>query len=735
MPERQSPVIHVALPVPVRRLFDYILADPALLHAIRPGMRVKVPFGKTATRTGLVTEISTNSQLDKNRLKPVISVLDGKPLFDEAHIALVKWACSYYHHPVGEIFFANLPASLRQGKPVHRQIKYTWQLTAAGRQIHLENFGNAPRQARLIGLLKDSPAGISQDKLPGSNWSPVLRTLFAKGLVRKCEQTENTWQAAAHAEDIIPNPAQQHAIDTVINLSGRYQGVLLHGVTGSGKTAVYIEIIRQYLAWGKQTLIMVPEIGLAPQLVSRLQAHLNTRVAVMHSGLTDKERLQAWLDARDGVVSVVLGTRSAIWTPMLNPGVIIIDEEHDLSYKQQDGFRYSARDVAIMRGKMLDIPVVLGTATPSMESLQNVTENKYIQLGLPERTGNAIQPGLNIIDVRSQQMHGALSAALLRAVQKELENHQQVLLFLNKRGFSPVLMCHACGWTAKCRRCDIQMTYYKLKDRISCHHCDSSFPAVTICPECSGPEIIQVGHGTERLAETLAEIFPRARILRIDRDTTRTRGAMKEMVDTVQTGGADILVGTQMLAKGHHFPKLNLVGIVDADRGLFSADFRASEHMAQLIVQVSGRAGRESDTGTVLLQTHYPDHPLLLSLVQHGYVEFSHSLLQERRAASLPPYTFLVLLRAEDYQQSRVEKFLTEAKQAIAGLAAEIEVYGPVPAPIEKKAGRLRFQLLLQSSSRNRLQRVLAAWCMELEKSRSGKKVRWSLDVDPVDML
>ncbi|OGT74306.1 MAG: primosomal protein N' [Gammaproteobacteria bacterium RIFCSPLOWO2_02_FULL_56_15] len=736
MPARRRTVLHVALPVPIRRMFDYLLPDDLNDGQILPGMRVRVPFGKSVTRTGLVTGVSHSSQLDHNRLKKVISVLDESPLFPKSHMTLINWASSYYQYSAGEVYFNSLPVLLRQGKQAVRQKHTLWKLTEAGKEVDPASLKRAPLQRRFLELMQQNLKGLDPGNLqPGTQHSRIFRTLEAKGLVVLSETGERMQSAASQANSLRLNSEQEDAVATIDSLPEAFRCVLLNGVTGSGKTEVYISNIRKKIDEGKQSLILVPEIGLTPQLVERIRDRLGTQVAILHSGLTDRERLDAWLMARDGSIPVILGTRSAVWTPLKNPGLIIIDEEHDNSYKQQEGFRYSARDVAIMRGKMLGIPVILGSATPSMESIYNAGIAKYLQLNLPQRASSAAPPEMNIIDMRSRPMRGALSETMIQAISIELALQKQVLLFLNKRGYSPVLMCHECGWTAKCIRCDLQMTYFKIENRIACHHCASSKSAPGNCPECGETALIQVGHGTERLVETLEAAFPSARILRIDRDSTRQRGKMRDMIESINSGTVDILVGTQMLAKGHHFPNLDLVGIIDADRGLFSADFRSSEHMAQMILQVSGRAGRVTGKGRVLLQTHYPDHPLLLSLVGQGYEQFAKNLLEERKETRLPPYSHLALLQAEDYELSRLRQFLAEARNTLSDICTDLEVFGPYPAPLEKRAGRLRYQMLVQSGNRNRLQTALTKWADRLESIKSGRKVRWFLDVDPQDMI
>lgn len=735
MPVRPQHILHVALAVPVRRCFDYLPGEKFSRQVIKPGTRLQVPFGNTQTRTGILLNVSDKSEIKAERLKPITSIIDEQPILSVADLRLKQWASDYYHHPIGETLFSTLPVLLRQGKSLKRKVDYLWQLSDAGKTIDFDALRRAPNQQAFLQLLRENPEGIPATQPENRKFYSAIKALQEKGLIKRSEYTPVENNSIAMPSPVNLNADQLSAANSIKSHLGKYQQFLLNGVTGSGKTEVYIEIIKQLVSEGKQALVLVPEIGLTPQLINRIKDNVHAKLVVLHSALSDNERLQAWLQARDGIASVVLGTRSAIWTPLKNPGVLIVDEEHDLSYKQQDGFRYSARDVAIMRGKMDETPVVLGSATPSMETLQNVRIGKFKNLRLPSRAGNAVIPSIQIINMRGKRMRDAFSQTLLDAISNEISNKRQVLLFLNRRGFSPLVMCHSCAWVAKCKRCDINMTYHKHNKKLCCHHCGSQSSLPQTCPQCNADELLQLGHGTERLTETLAEIFPDARIIRIDRDSTRRKDTMQKMLNSINDGQADILIGTQMLAKGHHFPNLSLVGIIDADQGLFSTDFRASERMGQLFIQVSGRAGRVDRQGTVLIQTHYPDHPLLQSLVTQGYNEFAEMLLTERQQTRLPPFSYMALLRAEDYSAEATQYFLQKARAMMLAQTADIEIFGPIPAPMEKRAGRLRYQLLLQCSDRGLLRRQLGPWIRQLETLPSGRKVRWSLDVDPQDML
>jgi len=737
----------LAVPTPLRRRFDYL--PPAEAEDTNPdslpGVRVRVSFGRSSA-TAVLLEQTGQTEVDQVRLKPVQQVLDREPLFSPAMMSLLEWVSAYYQHPVGEVVSNALPAFLRQGKPAEIRGEKIWQLTVKGQQVSPDSLTRAPKQAALLRLFKSHLNGLTASDIDAEfeNWRATMRSLQEKGWVTVEQQASTS--GVTHDEPGIPerpaiNNAQQAAVEAVNAGLDQFGVYLVDGVTGSGKTEVYLSIIEEVVARGEQALLLVPEIGLTPQLVSRFNErfqHLRSRpIAVLHSGLSDSERLNAWLMAKQGDTPIVIGTRSAIFTPLLKPGAIILDEEHDLSYKQQEGFRYSARDVAVKRGQLENLPVVLGSATPSLESLENAKQQRYQHLVLPERAGNASHPDIAVIDVRKQPMIDGLSSLLINAMKRHLDNGGQVLLFLNRRGYAPVLMCHDCGWVSKCKRCDAHMTLYhdRGQPRLRCHHCGTERPADHQCPTCESSELHPVGSGTERLEETLVRQFPDVGITRIDRDTTRRKGAMQSLLDSVHEGSSRILVGTQMLAKGHHFPEVTLVGIVDIDQGLFSADFRATERMAQLIVQVSGRAGRAEKPGQVLIQTHHPDHPLLRVLLEEGYASFANAALDERRLAQLPPFNYMALLRAESTDASLPAHFLRQARDLAESIGAkDVQLLGPVPAPMERRAGRVRAQLLLQSSSRAALHNLLTPWLQQLENHKMARKVRWSIDVDPQEM-
>jgi len=732
----QAPILRVAVPAPLRRVFDYLPPVGAEHAAFVPGQRMRVPFGRQS-RVGLLLELAHETSLGEGRLKPVEAILDEEAILPADIVGLLRWASDYYHHPIGEVMLAALPGRLRQGAAASVQGEPRWQLTAAGQTIDDVSLARAPVQARLLAVLRAHADGVTaallDEQIP--RWRDAMVRLRAKGLVSMLEQP----CLESPGEQLPATPREltdeQHAaIASVVAAIGTYQAFLLDGVTGSGKTEVYLGIIEQVIKAGGQALVLVPEISLTPQTVARFRARFQVPVAVLHSGLGERERLCAWCMARDGQAGIVIGTRSAVFTPLRNPAVIIVDEEHDASLKQQEGFRYHARDVAVMRARRCGIPVVLGSATPSIESLYNVTQQRYRALHLSQRVGGAVTPHIHVLDVRHQPMDEGLSATLLEIIRRHLDSRGQVLLFLNRRGYAPVMLCHDCGWLASCPRCDAHMTVHQARQRLICHHCGHERALQERCPECGSGELRNVGQGTQRVEQALRRHFPATAVARIDRDTTRRKGELETLLTGVRAGATRILIGTQMLAKGHHFPEVTMVGMLDIDQGLFSTDFRASERMGQLIVQVAGRAGRAERPGEVYVQTHHPHNPLLQTLIKDGYAAFASAALEERAEAALPPCTCLALLRAEAPLREAPHAFLEAARRQAEALGVSgVQFIGPVPSPMERRAGRYRAQLLLQAAERRDLHRLLQAWLVQLEASASARQVRWSLDVDPID--
>lgn len=689
-----EPIIRVALFTPIRRFFDYLPTQETVQSTLafeskdisrsktlqnsdhfplHAGLRIKIPF-RNSQRIGMIVEIANHSEYNPSKLKRIDEVLDQEPLFSGALLKLFHWASQYYHCSLGEVLEAALPTWLRKGKPCLN---------------------------------------------PGTGINP------------ECTNSVNT---ISHL-----NTEQKQAVDCIVASLQNYKSFLLEGVTGSGKTEVYMQVIEQCLAKKLQALVLVPEIGLTPQMLARFKDRFSVPIAVLHSSISEKKRAEAWVQAKNGTAPIVIGTRSSAFTPLKAPGIFIIDEEHDASFKQQDGFRYSARDLMVMRAYLEQCPIVLGSATPSLESLQNASSGRYNRLLLPHRAGNAQLPTIQILDIRHKKLDEGLSAQFIGVMKKHLEQNGQILLFLNRRGFAPALMCFDCGFIAHCKHCDAKLTLHYQDQKLRCHHCEFNCKLYDRCPSCQHRNLYPLGVGTERVEAVLKRYFPDKEIIRIDRDSTSRKGKMEEALNRIHKQEAQILLGTQMLAKGHHFPNVTLVGILDIDQALFSNDFRSTERLGQLVTQVAGRAGRADRLGQVLLQSAHPEHPLLKTLIEKGYRQFADNLLLERRAASLPPFSYQTLIRSETKKNDQAFNFLKNLKQkaqdTIQKNNLSIHILGPVTAPMEKKDGKYRSQLLLQSNKRNSLQILMRDIIDFAEANAPSRSVRWSLDVDPIDMF
>ena len=732
--KRPHKIIQVAVPAPLYSCFDYLSRDDIDEKNLHPGCRVRVPFGRRS-QIGIVLSSSSHTEIHASKLKAVQSVLDAEPVLPNDMLRLLKWAASYYQYPIGEVVHTAIPALLRTGKSPSIKGPMLWQPGTQDIAPEIE-LKRAPRQQQLYTYLQQHDEGLTDEQLnlKFENWRAAMKSLVSKNLVVSTEQPCLPGAIATAEAGPKLNPEQQSIIDDIQSQAEGYRTHLIHGVTGSGKTEVYITLAEQVLAAAKQVLVLVPEISLTPQLTDRFRKRLAVRTAALHSGLNDSQRLCAWSTAAQNDAQLVIGTRSAVFTPMPQLGLIIIDEEHDGSYKQQDGFRYNARDLALVRAQQNMIPVVLGSATPSLESLNNCYNGRYQLHTLKQRARTSQTPRIELVDLCKQKLQEGLSPKLLASIDKHLQNDGQVLLFINRRGFSPLLMCHECGWTISCRRCDAHMTYHKKRQLLRCHHCGAETTVPQACGDCGHTELVSIGAGTERIEQFLKSHYPDTHIERIDRDTTRRKGSLHEKLEHARTGSARILVGTQMLSKGHDFPNVSLVGVLDTDQGLYSGDFRASEHLAQLITQVAGRAGRAQKPGEVLIQTHHPDHPLLQTLLHEGYDGFAHAALTEREQAGFPPYRHLAMLRCEAIRPEAGTAFMENARELFNGFESEgIDVFGPLPAPMEKRAGRYRMQLILQSAQRKLLHQALQPWIQSLTNLKAGNKVRWSIDVDPYD--
>ena len=736
-------LLRVALPTPLRRLFDYLPPIQVPLERLLVGVRVRVPFGSRVL-VGVLMERVSSSDVSEHKLRRALAVLDQQPLLPDSLMRLCHWMHRYYHHSLGDTLGVMLPTLMRQGASTEAAPLWVWQVVDGVDWTH-PSVQRAPRQQAVLKALAQHPQGVSERLLAHLQLSrDSLNSLCQKELVRRLVLQEPPAPSAQHQgswllEAELPlNTQQQQAFDAIASAAGRFQCFLLAGVTGSGKTEVYLHLVHAMLARGRQTLILIPEINLSPQTLARFQRRFNAQVVVLHSGLTDQARLDAWLAAREGRAGVVIGTRSALFTPLLNPGLILVDEEHDASYKQQEGLRYHARDAAVMRAQLENIPIVLGSATPSLESWHNAQTGRYGLLRLEQRAGHAEPPQLIRLDIKSRPLDAGRAPPLLQRIGKTLQQGQQVLVFLNRRGYAPSLVCGHCGWFSRCPACDVRLTLHQQEGQLRCHHCGHTEPQPLACPECQHVDLRPLGAGTERAEQRLEILFPQYPVLRIDRDTTRRKHSLDQLLQQIEQGAPCILVGTQMLAKGHHFPNVTLVAVLNADGGLFSADFRASEHMAQQILQVAGRAGRAEKPGKVIIQSQLADHPLLVQLTEQGYFAFADQALAERRAAQLPPFSHLALLRAEASTAEQAEQFLEQAcaharvLQSQQPSWASVELLGPIPALMERRAGRYRAQVLIQAANRRALHPLLACWVLWLEQ-QSARSIRWVLDVDPLD--
>lgn len=739
-------ICRVALAIPLHKQFDYLL--PAYLYpedlTSLIGSRVIVPFGGGHRKqVGVITATPAQSDFAIEKLKSISQLLDQQALLSDSLYKLLNWAAVYYQHPFGDVFQQAIPTLLRKGKPATFKAQEYWKLKQANSDI--SQLTRAKKQYQAAQLLQVS--ALSYDQLKENNVSrATLNSLQEKQLVTRYEEIPaSNIEWAESLRELQQKPQlsteQAIAITSVTQQLNKFKCYLLEGITGSGKTEVYLNILKAVLEKGQQALIIVPEIGLTPQTIKRFKARFNVPIYLKHSALNEQQQLETWLHAKQGSAAIVIGTRSAIFSDFKNLGLIILDEEHDASFKQQDSFRYHARDFAIKRASQENIPILLGSATPAFESLNNALSGRYHHLFLTHRAGNATPPRNDLINLTGLPLKSGLSPQLIELMQQHLDKNNQVILFLNRRGYAPVLMCHECGWLAKCERCDAFYTYHKSANYLHCHHCMATHPVPEQCHDCGSTNLHSTGVGTEQLEETLTQLFPDHKTVRIDRDNTRKKNSFNQYLNEINSGKYKILLGTQMLAKGHHFPDVTLVALVDVDGALFSNDFRASERLGQLFTQVAGRAGRAEKKGQVVLQTFHPEHNLLQELVNNGYGDFSRSALQERKMAQLPPFSYQALIRAESLNATQAENFLTLCKQTLNQIALNNKVsdrlliLGPIAASMERRAGKYRFQLLIQSEQRVLVTKTLNIALAHFEKIPEGRKVRWSIDVDPIDFI
>lgn len=726
--------IRVAVPVYLYDCFDYSLTAEQY-HQAEVGARVAVSFGRQNVVGVIVEKLTDEKPLDLGfKLKAITELLDDNAILDTKVLSLLTWSAQYYQFPIGEVMHAALPSFLRQGKP-YNLLARMWKLIDDHAEDKLKR---SEKQQDAYKILKLHPTGTSENILNLAGIETATLKALEKKQITQCilEAQDFKPQAMTLAQmPLTPNDEQKRAIQNILKVRHSYHAFLLDGLTGSGKTEVYLQVMQEVLKQGKQVLVLVPEIGLTPQTVSRFQSRFHCHIALLHSGLNDSKRLQAWQSAQTGKASIVIGTRSAIYTPLPHLGLIVLDEEHDLSFKQQEGFRYNARDVALYRAHLENCPIILGSATPSIDSYALVEQGKMTRLELDQRAGVAVMPKMHVIDLKVAQKQNGISQQLIHEVQKRLDKKEQVLIFLNRRGYAPVLICESCGWQAKCPHCDANFTVHRQPyQHLHCHHCGTIHRMPEHCPQCQHSELKPIGLGTAKVEENLQALFPNFDVIRVDRDSTSRVGSWQKIYNKIQKSEPIILLGTQMLAKGHHFPYVTLVAILDIDSGLLSVDFRATERTAQLIIQVAGRAGRGEKKGEVYLQTLRPDHPLLNTLLESGYRSFAKQTLKERKAAWMPPYRYAALLRCESKDQELNQNFLQEHAQALRQASENsIDIWGPIPAPMERKAGRYQAHMVLLSKDRARMHFYIRQWWQNVWHNKPhGMKL--SLDIDPQEL-
>jgi primosomal protein N' (replication factor Y) (superfamily II helicase) len=729
----QNQIVNVALDVPLERLFDYLSGNLSL----RIGQRVEVPFGNRKM-VGIVMGFSQHSDYALDKLKTISRSFDDEPILDETTFRLMRFCADYYQYPFGQALLAILPARLRQLKPAPMLRIFAYRLSPEVlkcAELQQQIPARQVVQRKLLLALQEGEKTEAQLKQLSSVWQKALMALMAQGWVEKFE-----WQASAtthfplNAQTL--NAEQQAAVTGVLAQLSQFQAFLLYGVTGSGKTEVYMQILQQVLQKpDSQALILVPEINLTPQLEARFRQRFpHIPLVTLHSHLSDGERLHHWHQAQTGRARIVIGTRLSVFTPMPKLAIIIVDEEHDASFKQQDSMRYHARDIALVRAQQANVPILLGSATPSLESWQNAETGKFKRMVLPQRAvENASLPSIYTLNTATLPLQNGLSQPLIQALKVRLELGEQSLLFINRRGYAPVLLCSACHWIAPCSRCSSRLVVHLKQGKLRCHHCGHEQSIVRQCPSCGNADLQATGQGTQRLEETLVKLFPQAKIARVDRDTISRKDALSDLLDKVHAQEIDILVGTQILAKGHDFPNLTLVGVLDTDSALFSPDFRASERLFAQLMQVAGRAGRADKAGEVLIQTSFPEHPLFTALVQQDYANYASKLMEERAIASFPPYTFMALIRAEATQYRDVDAFLQLAYAQVRAQAKQVTCYPPMRAQMERLKGMERGQIVLQSQQRGALQKLLSQLIAPLRESKLASRVRWHVDVDPME--
>lgn len=730
-------IVQVAVFAPLRSTFDYVFdSDNDENLDIKIGTRVRVSL-RNSKRIGIVVSFSRFDVTCRRKLKDILEVIDNKPIVSRKMLALASWAASYYHHPLGEVISLMLPSKMRKGDRVPVSKSYIWNVSQAGRDALEARTVNGARQLELLQFLASSPNNVLETfQSLTFSWQAPLRKLVEKGWVTKSTSKATDGEAIIVKSKVTLNSEQMNAKSIIERNLGKFRPIVLYGVTGSGKTEVYFEVMQTVILSGKQVLFLLPEIALTKHLISRFRERFGCQVALLHSARSNSERISAWQDCLSGRVSILLGTRSAVWFDLPNLGVIIVDEEHDSAYKQYDGFKYSARDIAIVRAKKNSIPIILGSATPSFETLANVKSGKYDVIKLLDRPSALVDTSAKILDVRGSSLKSGLSNMLIERMRHHLDLGQQVVLFLNRRGYAPLLICRDCGDIRSCYRCDAYLVYYKSRKILSCHHCGYKISLAKISACCDGQNMEPIGLGTESIEEEIKQQFPNKNVVRVDRDSVKSGDSFEIILRSIEEKKVDIVIGTQMISKGLDFENVTLVGVVDADSRLYSIDFRAEERLAQLLIQVTGRAGRGGKAGEMVLQTHRPDNPVLRRVIDEGYETYSNLALAERELAQLPPYVSMVIIRAESQQVSRPKSFLLGVKKLLEKDSdGKLKVTDPIPALMAQRAGRHRYLLVIRVMKKSDIHNFIQSTIPDIENLARKIKLRWTIDVDPHDTL
>jgi primosomal protein N' (replication factor Y) len=737
-------IIKVAVLSPLDSLFDYRPENGKKIEDYPIGSRVNVPFGSTK-KIGIVISYSEKSKLNFEKLKPINSLIDKDPIVGKDFIKLATWISEYYIHPFGDTLFNMLPNILRKGGSYNPYVMNMWKTNKKGQDLPLNTISKTPKQKRLLELLREKKSNLKEiselDILKQGFSKEIIKKLFHKNLIEKYEKfyipekSQSLIDGKSENSNLKLTHEQKLSIDTIYNKLSSFEVILLDGITGSGKTEIYFQVINKVLASMKQVLVLIPEISLTPQTIQRFTKRFSKKIAIFHSKLSEKERLLAWRACKEEEAEIIIGTRSSIFTPLPNIGLIIIDEEHDSSYKQNDGLHYSARDIGIVKAKNQNIPIILGTATPSLESFHNAQKNKYTHTKLKQRAGNAKLPNIQILDIRNKVLDNGFSEEAIHLIKNTLKSGKQVLVFINRRGYAPLLMCHDCGWNALCPQCDARLTVHRKQEALRCHHCNFSSRIPEKCNSCESKNLVFIGQGTQRNTETLQNLFPHFPVIRIDRDSIQNKKSFEKYIKKINSGDPLILVGTQMLAKGHHFPLLSTIVILDIDQGIYNPDFRSEEKVTQLLTQVSGRAGRAEHEGNVLIQTYVPDNDILSSWKKGGYHGSIVEILKNREFHELPPFTHMGVIRADSTKPDEAFRFLKSLIDNNRNDCSQnCQIIGPIPLIMEKRAGRHRAQIIFKSKKRFDLNKTINNFKTLINSNKKNYRLRFSIDIDPSEV-